>query len=100
MGDLEGSINEELKLNNVSSHVIERMDNVICNESTKLVDKNGARNNFEENSANKPENVSLMPTEKANNTSKQNTSVNDLIVNADKVTSTSNTNHSKDDIIH
>ena len=75
-------------------------DNVNCNEPTKRVDKNGSRNNLKENSADKPKNVSIMPMEKANNTSKQNTSIDDLIVNADKVTSTNNTNHTNDDIIH
>ena len=100
MVDIEGSINEELKSKNVSSHAIERMDNVNCNEPTKLVNKNDSRNNLEENSADKPKNVSIMPMKKANNTSKQNTSINDLIVNADKVTSTNNTNHTNDDIIH
>ena len=100
MVDKEGAMNEELKSKNVSSHVMERMDNVNCNEPTKRVDKNGSRNNLKENSADKPKNVSIMPMEKANNTSKQNTSIDDLIVNADKVTSTNNTNHTNDDIIH
>ena len=96
----EGVINEQSKSKNVSSHVMERMDNVDCNEPTKLVDKMVSRNKLQENTEVQSRNVSIMPMKIENNTSKQNTSINDLIVNADKLTSTNDTNHTSDDIIH